>query len=244
MVLTVDQLKELEIECKEPWTVYDSSKISNSTYISCCSRVQDSDYIFSSDDIKESKDVTSSFVVERSRQIFDSEFVYDSQQVFKGKNITQSTNVINSSYVVRSSSIMNAAVVTDSHYVSGFAEEGIKQIKNSAFITDCANLDHCLFCHNIRDGKYLLFNKPIDSDQFDMIMSQMKSILGGWQSKLTRNGKFWPSETIPLDYPVIQRNIAKQYEDLPDVFWRWVKTLPGYDPKVLYAITYQSELLQ
>jgi hypothetical protein len=119
--------------------------------------------------------------------------------------------------------------------------DGTKQIKNSAFIQHCSNLDHCLFCHNINDGEYLLFNKKISPEEYDMIMLQLNSILLNTELKFTRDG--WPQEQIPLDMPIVNRNIINQFADLPDKFWRWVKTLPGYDPMVMYGITMQGNLL-
>ena len=67
-------------------------------------------------------------------------------------------------------------------------------------------------------------------------------MLAGWEPTFTR-GNYWPSAMIPLDAPTTQRNMMKQYETLPDKFYRWVKTLPGYDPMVLYSLTYNPNLL-
>ena len=32
------------------------------------------------------------------------------------------------------------------------------------------------------------------------------------------------------------------FENLPDDFWQWVKTLPNYDPEILYSMTFNSTL--
>jgi hypothetical protein len=64
----------------------------------------------------------------------------------------------------------------------------------------------------------------------------------GWDAELVKDNE-WPECTIPLDMPTIQRNVLKQYEALPESFWRWVKTLPGYDPGILYHLTYNRDLL-
>ena len=39
-------------------------------------------------------------------------------------------------------------------------------------------------------------------------------------------------------------NFSKFYENLQDDFWQWVKTLPNYNPEVLYSITFNSALLE
>ena len=232
---------KLEVNAPHRWSIYESDKITNSTYVSRCSRVKDSTYVFSSKDIIESHNISSCANVERSNQIFGSEFVYDSAEVCQSNNINQSVNIVNSDYVVRSSSIMNSAVVTNSHYVYGLVTGHTRQIKGSAFITDCRNLKNCLFCAYIENGEYLLFNKPIDPDQFDMIMNQMKSLLAEWRPEFIKGE--WPKETVPLDAPQIQRNIIKQFAGLPEQFWRWVKTLPEYNPSILYSITFQAKMI-
>ena len=233
--------KKLHINVEKPWSVYESDNITNSIYVSRSSRVTDSAFVFSSQDIIQSNNISFCSNVEHSNQIFGSEFVYDSIEVCHSNNVNQSVNIINSDYVIRSSSIMNSAVVTNSHYVHSLVTGHTRQIKDSAFIADCDNLKNCLFCCLVDNNEYLLFNKPIDPDQFDMIMKQMKSLLGGWRPEFVKGE--WPKETIPLDSPQIQRNVIKQFAGLPEQFWRWVKTLPEYDPSILYYITLQPQII-
>ena len=38
-------------------------------------------------------------------------------------------------------------------------------------------------------------------------------------------------------------NFSKFFEDLPNDFWQWVKTLPNYDPEILYSMTFNPTLL-
>ena len=234
--------EKLNIDSLARWSIYECYNITGSEYVTRSSFVENSQYIFSCKSVTDSNNISSSDNVERSRQIFGSEFVYDSARVIFGKNITESLNVVNSDYVVRSSSIMNAAVITNSHYISSLHTGGAKRIENSAFISECSNLKNCLFCFRKDSGEYLLFNEPIGPAQFEIIMRQLKNILSGWQSNLIQGE--WSENTIPLDTPQIERNVICQYQNLPDVFWRWVTTLPNYDPAILYSITFQSRLLQ
>ena len=234
--------RKLNVDCERRWSIYESDNITNGSFVSRSSRVKLGAYVFGSKDVTDSTNVLSSSNVERSSKIFNSEFVYDSHKVSHGKNITESVNVVNSDYVVRSSSVMNAAVVTNSHFVNSLTTGTTKQIKNSMFIADCENMKNCLFCANTKNGEYLLFNQSIDTDQFDMITKQLTSILGGWQAELVCDHA-WPGETIPLDSPQIQRNVLRQYKNLPETFWRWVKTLPYYNPSILYALTFQPHML-
>jgi hypothetical protein len=204
--------------------------------------VEDSEFVFSSKNVTNSEDISLSEDVSDSQRIFGSEFVYSSKRIAHSKNVTDSCNIVNSDYVVNSHSIMNASAVTNSAFVDAWLVGGSRQLKDCRFIMDCTNLKHSLFCHKISDGEYMVFNKQVDAADYELIVKQLDKILANYEAELVVEGE-WPHHTIPLDAPKIQRNIIKQYGNLPSTFWRWVKTLPGYDPSVLYAITYNKELI-
>lgn len=233
--------KKLAINVDNLSTVYECDNIEGGEYITRSSHIKNSSYVFSCKEVSDSNNISASDSIERSHQVFNSEFVYDSERVYQSKNVTQSLNIINSDYVVRSSSVMNAASVTNSHYVHAFTHGAVKQVKDSMFITDCVGVKKCLFCVGLQNKEYMLFNQPIDPDEFTLIENQLKNILSGWQAELVKDG--WPEGTIPLDSPQIQRNIMQQFAQLPEKFWRWVKTLPNYDSMVLYAVTFQANLI-
>ena len=234
--------KKLNIDLNENInTIYRSDNVENSLFVSNSSGIENSSYVFSSEDIISSSNISSSKVIQRSEQVFNSEFVYDSERVNNGKNINKSRNIVSSNYIINSTNVMNAASVINSKFVVDIILDGTKQIKNSAFVNHCSNLDHCLFCYNTSEGEYLLFNKKTTPEEYDMIMLQLNSLLLNIELEFTRDG--WPKEQIPLDTPIINRNIINQFAALPEKFWRWVKTLPGYDPMIMYGITMQGNLL-
>ena len=39
-------------------------------------------------------------------------------------------------------------------------------------------------------------------------------------------------------------NFSKFFENLSSDFWQWTKTLPNYDPEILYSMTFNQGLLQ
>jgi hypothetical protein len=234
--------KKLNIECDNIFTIYHSDNIKNSEWISHSSNVTDSAYVYSSNDIATSNNILASKDISDSQQIFGSEFVYSSKQIVHCKNVTSSYNIVSSDYIVNSHSIMNSAAVTNSAFVDAWLAGSTRQIKDCRFIMECTNLKHSLFCHKISDGEYMIFNKQVDAADHELIVKQLDKILAGYEAEFVVGGE-WPSSTIPLDVPKIQRNIIKRYSNLPSSFWRWVKTLPGYDPAVLYAITYSKELI-
>lgn len=234
--------QKLNIQCEKKYSVYRSNDVSNSEWISRSSKVKESSYVFSSNDVAFSHNVLSSNLVDHSFKIYNSSFVYSSQRVVQSQNVTNSRNIIHSDYVINSHSVRNAAAVANSAFVDGWLPGDTKQIKNSRFIMSCTNLKNCLFCHKAENGEYLLFNTPIDKEDYEVIVQQLDNLLDGYEAEMVK-GNEWPGDTIPIDEPRIQHDISKQYEKLPSTFWRWVKTLPNYDPAVLYAITYNKELI-
>lgn len=235
-------LAKINVYCDNIESIYESHNIKNSVWVSRSSEVENSSFVFSSKSITDCEDILSSEEVSNSRNIYSSEFVYDSAKVFDSKNINNSTNIVNSDYVVNSRSVMNAATVTNSAFVNGWLPGETKQIRDCRFIMACSNLKHSLFCCNIHDGEYMMFNKQIDASDYEIIIKQLDRILADYCSELVVDNE-WPSHRIVLDSPRLQRNIIKQYDHLPKPFWRWVKTLPGYDATVLYGITYNPNLL-
>lgn len=227
----------LQVDKESRETCYLSSDVTNSHYVSRAKQVENSEYIFVSESVYDSEVIIGCTNVENSGEIYDSEFVEDSRRVSNSRNVVRSNNVVSSSFVVDSDSVTNSSVVTNSSYVGGLYSA---RVNNSAFIDNCEDIEYCLFCTGIKNGKYLLFNKPIDPKQYELIRKQLYRILDGWWVRLVDK---WPEVNVSMEKPRQVRNSALQYADLPNTFWRWVKTLPGYDPEILYAITYSKELI-
>lgn len=235
---------KLNIDCDENnYTIYESDNIHNSKYVTHSSRIFDSSYIFNCEEITRSDDILQSQNVEDSSLVYDSEFVYNSHHILKCKNVTNSHEIVCSDYVIESHHIMQAAAVKRSAWVTDFHFGLTKQITDSYFISRGQNLEHCMFCYGLDNKKYHIFNKEVSPEEFEVIHRQLFSILKDWQPEFVVDDE-WPEQQIPLDAPRVQRNIIKQFANLPDKFWRWVMTLPGYDPAILYAITYQPITLR
>jgi hypothetical protein len=235
---------KLKIDCgNNNYTIYESDNIKDSIYVTHSSNVENSGYVFNSEDVVNSNNILKSKIVENSFQVYESEFVYDSHRIVKGKNITNSREIVYSDYVINSHHIMYAAAVKNSAWISDISFGLTKRINNSYFISRGQDLDHCMFCSGLEGKKYHIFNTEVSSDEYEIIKKQLFSILKDWKPEIVVDDE-WPEATIPLDAPRIQRNLIRQYAGLPDKFWRWVSTLPGYDPSILYSITYQSILME
>lgn len=222
-------------------TIYKSHNITNSSFVVDSNTVEDSKYVFSSSRVESSNNVSSSKIVTGSSCIYNSSFVTDSHEVLGSVNVTDSNNILNSEYIVGSGSVINSNMVTDSYFVSGVAQGKSMDITDSAFVFECKNVDSCIFCSNLEGKSYHLFNKPISEKHYKLIFKQLLDILDDQVANLALE---WPTEQIPLDTPRVNRNLAKQYEHLPEEFWEWVESLPNYDPWILYSITFQNRLIK
>ncbi len=222
-------------------TIYKSHNITNSSFVIDSNNVEDSEYVFSSSRIDSSNNISSSKIVTGGSCVYNSSFVTDSSRVLGSVNVTDSNNILNSEYVVGSGSVINSNMVTDSYFVSGVVQGRSMDITDSAFVFECKNIDSCLFCSKLEGKSYQLFNKPISEKHYKLIFKQLLTLLDGQFANLALE---WPTEQIPLDTPRVNRNLAKQYEHLPEEFWEWVESLPNYDPWILYSITFQNRLIK
>ena len=233
--------KGLNIDCKFPFNIYESDNVRNSNWISRSSNVVDSSHIFYCKDVINSNNVLSSEDVRDSEKVYNSEFVYKSRNVLNSKNITESAFVVNADYVVNSNSVNNATAVMKSAFVTGRKDGATYQIRNSRFICDCSNMKKSLFCYGISNAEYMLFNQQMEPEDYELIVEQFDAKLGKFHNVLVANDE-WPANIIPLEAPKIQRRISDVYSQVPLEFWRWVKTLPGYNQNILFNITYNMEL--
>ena len=234
--------ERLSIKCDNRESIYKSKKITNSFMVAYSTNVEGSENIYRCEDIKNSQHIRNSSTVENSKDVANSEFVFDGQSIIASKNITTSDKIISSNYVVGSSNVMNASNITNSTHIYGYFGKMVSNIKTSHFVVDSHKLEHCMFCEGLNDKKYHLFNKEISPEEFTMIERQMIGILGTWGKYIDNNSNLLSSKPYSEVVSGIQTNIIYRFENIPDKFWRWVKTLPNYDPMILYAITYNPNI--
>lgn len=221
--------KRVRVENSEG--VDESDHITNSKIISHSSEVIESEEVYHSKNVNTSCYITHSEDVEHSQDVGNSNFVWDSGQVLNSSNITNSTEVFESTYVVnsdgifRSSNIMECMAIINSH-----------NLTDCGYCADCKNLKNALFCQGIADGEYMLFNKPIDKARFEVIYKQFKKFSPRIQ--LTE-----PWKRIYGQTPRVNYNYRKHHAGISIGFWRWVRTLPNFDPMTMYSITFDPQFL-
>ena len=211
-----------------------SQDVVDSKYVVKSKQVTSSIGIFGSNDVINSHDVADSESVLDSRQVFGSSMVDDSEKVFKGQNITRGINICNSTMIVDSKNIIDSCGVFDS-------SEIIKclNVSDSHFCQDCKEIKHCMFCDGLENAEYHLFNKPVDKKYYELFEKQYLKYL----TEALDFVREWPENMIVTDSVTPTRKFDDWYHPISSRFWKWVRTLPGFDSMLIYNITMLPEIL-
>lgn len=215
---------------------YNCQNIQDSQYIVHSSDVDFSSFVHDSTSISHSTDVYKSDDVTNSLRIFESEFVYSSEKVFGANNIEDSHNIVISKGIYNSCNIYSCSNIMASGELR-FCEN----ITASNFCVDSKDLKNCLFCYELEGKEYHIFNQPIDKARFEAILKQYQRIMGGLELDYMREP--WPESMLTPSLPSPFAYFNKHYLQLPDKFWKWVQTVPGYDADLLYKMTLNFDLI-
>ena len=208
-----------------------SEKVSDSQQIRFSSEIKNSKDVYHSKKIKNSYSVYSSNNVEDSSNVHDSSFCTNSKIILNSTNVTDSTMIVNSNCIIRSNSIIKSSFITESTCIMNSSN-----IESCNFLRDCRNMKNSIFCTGLEGEEYYLFNKPISKIMYENINFQFSKYITLPLRIVSTNNENLVSTQI--------NNFSKFYENLQDDFWQWVKTLPNYNPEVLYSITFNSALLE
>lgn len=211
-----------------------SVNVHNSKYVANSKNVHESTSVFGSEDITKGKDIVSSDNIEASTQIFYSSMVDDSQKIYRSTNITESVNICNSTMVARSKSVIDSFNVFDSSEIMNCVS-----VSDSHFCRNCKNIKFCMFCDELENAEYCIFNIPIEKSHYEMILKQYNKYL----TELLGFIHEWPEELSTS----VHKSPTKKFDDwfypISEKFWKWARTLPGYDMMILYRITLLSDIL-
>ena len=207
-----------------------SSKIENSNYIYKSVDVNDSKLVKLSQNIVDSKKITSSQAVRVSERVNNSISIDHSNLIVNSKNISKSSNIANSSDLNYCFNIFNGKNLSncDTMYNSSLCEDS----GFSSFLIGCYKV---LFCSQLNQSSFMLFNKPISKTIFDEVWAQYK--LMEKEIEVIEEGK-----EIFYNGTAITR-FDTMFKKLGEDFKNWVKTLPNYDNFVMYQITLCEEWL-
>ena len=212
----------------------ESDHIYNSSIIVKSSQITDCQNIIDSKEITGSRDVRTSEFVDNSSFIQNSSFIDNSIRILNSKNVSNSCEVVDSTYIVNSHGVTDSSNIVEGHTIWRSSN-----LTNCGFCFNCTNLTNALFCLNAENNEYLLFNKPIDKVRFDMINKQFHryasvhpDMTANWNEDIHGS-----TASKIIDY-------RKHTEKIPEAFWAWVRTLPGYNPDIIYSLTFNPIFLQ
>lgn len=211
-----------------------SQETYNTKYVINSQNVYDSISVFDSEDVTKSIDIVNSENIESSSQIFYSSIIDNCEKIYKGNNITESKNICNSTMVACSTSVIDSFNVFDSSEIINCVS-----VSNSHFCKDCKDIKHCMFCTELQGAEYYIFNTPIEKTHYEMIEKQYKKYL----TELLTFVRDWPSNLAVNTHNIPTKKFDDWYHPISEKFWKWARTLPGYDSMLLYRITMLPEIL-
>ena len=214
---------------------YNCQNIQDSQYVVNSNGVDSSSFVHESTDVSHCSDVYRCDDVTNSSLVFDSQFVYDSEKIFGVTNAVKSCNVLTSARVYNSANIY---VCSDINSCSELRH--CDKMENSFFCADSKNLKNCLFCSNLDGKEYYIFNEPVSKEMFEIILKQYMRQTKDLELDYLREP--WPENMLipSLPNPFAYHN--KHYTQLNDKFWRWARSVPGYNVDLLYEITLNFNL--
>jgi hypothetical protein len=96
-----------------------------------------------------------------------------------------------------------------------------------------------MFCIGLEDAEYCLFNKQIDKNLFDLLEKQYLR----YMTELLDFVRDWPVDSVGKLNTKATEKFDDWYHPIPDRFWKWARTIPNFDPMILYNITMIPEIL-
>lgn len=196
--------------------------------------VDRSERVFYSNEVTNSFDVVNGDFVDNSSQIFASSMIDESNKILHCVNVLASENICFSTAVARSKNVYESKNVFDS-----FEIVRCDNVTVSYFCQDCHNIKYCLFCSGIENAEYCIFNQPVDKERFELFAQQYKRFM----SVILEFSPEWPENLCVAWAPSISKKPFDWYKPVPSKFWKWARTLPGYDAMALYNMTFLPENL-
>ena len=215
---------------------YNCQNIQDSQYIVNSQNVDSSSFVHESIDVSHCSDIYRCEDVTNSSQIFDSQFIYDSIKTFNVTNAVKSANVLTSTRVYNSTNIYVCSDINSCGEL-----RNCDKMETSYFCANSKNLKNCIFCHDLEDKEYHIFNKPVSKEMYDIVLAQYMRQTKDMELDYLREQ--WPENMLipSLPNPFIYHN--KHYLQINDKFWRWARSVPGYDSDLLFRITLNFDLI-
>lgn len=225
----------LDIDTSEQ--VFESFNVINSE------KVIRSHDIYNSKHIEDSTRITKSFGVHRSHDIQDSMGILNSYSIWNSNWVSMSSNVKNSYDIQACSNIVlsgNSAWSDNITRCRGlFYSNDCQEVYYSQNMNNC---HHCLFCKDLENASFMIFNNPVTEKDFFVIFELVQKPfiihtipIANWHKKEdTYFGYTWKGLVSP----------SKIYSEVPQSGFDFLSTLPNYNSWMMYQLTLNSKSFQ
>lgn len=239
-ITILKRLSEEEIKKVAGKLIIKSSFIKESAFIDRSDCVYQSEYvknsrlIFKSDDVEFGENINHSKFIYGGTNVWHSHNILHSQNIDFGDFIIQSANTNLSKYINHSVNITNCIGVRTSHNIDNSnAVNSSNNIVGSHYISNCMNLVDCLFCCDLRNKHYYIFNEKSTKQRAKKIKDDLLKI----------EKRFYPKFVCLNDRNHLQeQDIYKAYKELYKnkeeykEFLDYIRNMPEFDNKIFKRI--------
>lgn len=239
-ITIIRRLTEAEIKKVAGKLIEKSSFVKESAFVDrshcvCQSKnVRYSKLIFKSNDVEYGENVNQSQFVYGSLNVWHSHDIQYSQNVDFGEFIIHGANTQISMFVNHSANITNCIGVQNSHHI--YNSRGVhcsKNIVGSHYISNCMNLVDCLFCSDLRNKHYYIFNEKTNKERVEKVKDDLLHIENRFYPKFVclDDGNHLKEQDIYIAYKELYKN-QEEYKE----FLKYIRNMPEFDNKIFNKI--------
>ena len=212
---TQQYLKRCNID-EQSRFVWNSAYIKNSTSINWSHNITDSSNIYAGIDIKNTKCASYSNSIEASEFVKASSNIEGGFRIYKSNEVSYSDNIYYSKMIEFSRYIIDG--------------KNLKNCERLSTCTDCSdcycstflhNCDHCLFCLNLTNKSYYIFNEEVTKEAFTRCKEWLVEMLQAENEPLVN---IHEKNYVNFSSKV---SISGIFNTLSDNFFEQVKVVPN-----------------
>lgn len=158
----------------------------------------------------------------------------NSQNIDFGDFIIQSANTQLSKYINHSVNITNCIGVRTSHNIDNSnAVNSSNNIVGSHYISNCMNLVDCLFCCDLRNKHYYIFNEKTNKERVEKVKDDLLKIEKRFYPKFVclDDRNYLIEQDIYIAYKELYKN-KEEYKEFLD----YIRNMPEFDNKIFKKI--------
>ncbi len=236
--LTKKELQRYQEICnvKNSKHCFSSEKVTNCIVVAESKYISDSEYVRESTNVKKSENIYGSCAIESSKDVRNSVMVEYSNTVVESNGVWHSARVCRSTSVLWSHDILDSSSIQESSYI--YRSDNLNDCWFGGFMENCK---HCLFCSDIEDKEFYIFNKQVSEEEFEKVKEDLIFNLMAENSEFIRINN---EEHDPAQRFIINGRFDGVFEGLGPDFYGWISTIPQFDESVFFQLFLSDENLK